>query len=55
MTVTTTSNKVRFLGNSSTTVFAYNYIITAADQLSVIIADPTDIATVLTLDTHYTV
>lgn len=55
MTVTTTSNKDRFLGNSATTVFAYTFIIAAADQLAVIIADPNDIATTLILDTHYTV
>jgi len=55
MTVSTTSNKNRFLGNSATTVFAYAFIIRENSDLTVEIADPNDAATTLVLDTHYTV
>lgn len=55
MTVSTESNKNRYLGNSSTTVFAYAFLVTDQTQLEVIIADSNDVATTLTLSTHYTV
>ena len=55
MTVSTTSNKVSFSANGSTTVFAYNFKIFADADLTVIIRSSTGTETTKTLTTHYTV
>ena len=55
MTVSTTSNKVSFSANGSTTVFAYNFKIFADADLTVIIRAADGIETTKTLTTHYTV
>jgi hypothetical protein len=55
MTVSTTSNKVSFSANGSTTVFAYNFKIFADSDLTVIIRDADGAETTKTLTTHYTV
>ena len=56
MTISSTVTKVSFAGNGSTTVFAYSFKIFAATDLEVIIkTDATDVETVQSLTTHYTV
>ena len=55
MTVSTTSNKVSFSANGSTTVFAYNFKIFADADLTVIIRASDGTETTKTLTTHYTV
>ena len=55
MTVSTTSNKVSFSANGSTTVFAYNFKIFADADLTVIIRAADGTETTKTLTTHYTV
>ena len=55
MTVTTTTNKVSFSANGSTTVFAYNFKIFADADLTVIIRAADGTETTKTLTTHYTV
>jgi len=55
MTVSTTSNKVSFSANGSTTVFAYNFKIFSDADLTVIIRAADGTETTKTLTTHYTV
>ena len=55
MTVSTTTNKVSFSANGSTTVFAYNFKIFADADLTVIIRAADGTETTKTLTTHYTV
>ena len=55
MTVSTTSNKVSFSANGSTTAFAYNFKIFADADLTVIIRAADGTETTKTLTTHYTV
>jgi len=55
VTVSTTSNKVSFSANGSTTVFAYNFKIFADADLTVIIRAADGTETTKTLTTHYTV
>ena len=55
MTVSSTTVKNSYSGNSSTTVFAYSFKIFADTDLQVIIRSSTGAETTKTLTTHYTV
>ena len=55
MTVSSTTVKNSYSGNSSTTVFAYSFKIFADSDLQVIIRSSTGAETTKTLTTHYTV
>jgi hypothetical protein len=55
MTVTSSTNKVSFNGDSSTTVFAYSFKIFDEDDLTVILRSSTGTETTQTITTHYTV
>jgi hypothetical protein len=55
MTVSSTTVKNSYSGNSSTTVFAYSFKIFADSDLQVIIRSSTGVETTKTLTTHYTV
>ena len=55
MTVSSTTVKNSYSGNSSTTVFAYSFKIFADTDLQVIIRSSTGTETTKTLTTHYTV
>lgn len=56
MTISTTTNRVSFAGNGSTTAFATDYKFFADGDLSVIlVVDSTGVETTQTLTTHYTV
>jgi len=55
MTVSSTTVKNSYSGNSSTTVFAYSFKIFADSDLQVIIRSSTGTETTKTLTTHYTV
>ena len=55
MTVSSTTVKNSYSGNSSTTAFAYTFKIFANTDLQVIIRSSTGTETVKTLTTHYTV
>jgi hypothetical protein len=54
MTVSSTTTKVSYSGNGSTTVFAYTFKIFAAAEITVIIRDATGTETVKSLTTHFT-
>ena len=54
MTVSSTTTKVSYAGNGSTTAFAYTFKIFAAAEITVIIRDATGAETVKSLTTHYT-
>jgi len=54
MTVSSTTTKVSYSGNGSTTVFAYTFKIFAAAEITVIIRSSTGTETVKTLTTDYT-
>ena len=55
MTVSSTTNKVSYSGNGSTTVFAYTFKIFADADLTVIVRSATGTETTKTLNTHYVV
>ena len=55
MTISSTTVKVSYSGNGSTTVFAYTYKILDDDEIQVIIRSSTGTETVKTKTTHYTV
>tara|TARA_R100001015_G_C4634554_1_gene201272 strand:- start:231 stop:1937 length:1707 start_codon:yes stop_codon:yes gene_type:complete len=55
MTVSSTTNKVSYSGNGSTTVFAYTFKIFADADLKVFIRSSAGVETQKTLTTHYTV
>ena len=56
MTVSTTTSKVSYSGNGSTTAFAYTFKVFDEDDLTVILRDDTTgTETVQTITTHYTV
>jgi len=55
MTVSSSTSRVQFNGNGSTTVFAYSFKIFDQDDLTVILRSATGIETVKTITTHYTV
>lgn len=55
MTVSSSSNKVQYNGNGSTTVFAYTFKVFDQDDLTVIIRSANGTETVKTITTHYTV
>jgi len=55
MTISSTTVKVSYSGNSSTTVFAYTFKILDDDEIQVIIRSSTGTETVKTKTTHYTV
>ncbi len=55
MTVATSSNRVDYTGNGSTTVFSFNFRILAATDLVVTKADTDGVETELVLNTDYTV
>lgn len=55
MTVSTTTNKVSYAGNGSTTAFAFTFRIFAEADLRVIVRDANGVETVQTLTTHYTI
>jgi len=55
MTISSTTVKVSYSGNSSTTVFAYTFKILDDDEVQVIIRSSTGTETVKTKTTHYTV
>lgn len=55
MTVSSSTNKVSYNGNGSTTVFAYTFKIFDQDDLTVIIRDASGTETTKTITTHYTV
>ena len=55
MTISSTTVKVSYNGNSSTTVFAYTYKILDDDEIQVIIRSSTGTETIKTKTTHYTV
>jgi hypothetical protein len=54
MTVSSTTTKVSYSGNGSTTVFAYTFKIFAAAEITVIIRSSTGTEIVKSLTTHYT-
>ena len=54
MTVSSTTTKVSYAGNGSTTAFAYTFKIFAAAEITVIIRSSTGVETVKSLTTHYT-
>lgn len=55
MTVSSSSNKVQYNGNGSTTVFAYTFKVFNQNDLTVIIRSASGTETVKTITTHYTV
>ena len=55
MTVSSSTNKVSFNGDDSTTVFAYSFKVFDQDDLTVIIRDSDGIETTKTITTDYTV
>jgi hypothetical protein len=55
MTVSSSTSRVQFNGNGSTTVFAYSFKIFDQDDLTVIVRSATGVETVKTITTHYTV
>lgn len=55
MTISSTTTKVSYAGNGSTTVFAYTFKIFADADLEVIVRSSTGTETTKTLTTHYTV
>ena len=55
MTVASSTNRVDYTGNGSTTVFSFTFRIFAATDLVVTKADADGVETVLTLNTDYTV
>jgi hypothetical protein len=55
MTVASSTNRVDYTGNGSTTVFSFTFRIFAASDLVVTKADADGVETVLTLNTDYTV
>ena len=55
MTISSTTVKVSYSGNGSTTVFAYTFKILDDDEIQVIIRSSTGTETVKTKTTHYTV
>ena len=55
MTVSSSTNKVQYTGNSSTTVFAYTFKIFNQNDLTIIIRSANGTETVKTITTHYTV
>ncbi len=55
MTISSTTTKVSYAGNGSTTVFAYTFKVFAAGDLQVIIRSSTGTETTQTLTTHYTI
>jgi len=55
MTISSTTVKVSYSGNNSTTVFAYTFKILDDDEIQVIIRSSTGTETVKTKTTHYTV
>ena len=55
MTVSSSTSRVQFNGNGSTTVFAYSFKIFDQDDLTVILRSATGGETVKTITTHYTV
>ena len=55
MTVSSTTGRVSYSGNGSTTAFAVNFYFLANDHLKVISRSSTGVETVLTLNTNYTV
>ena len=55
MTVSSSTSKVQYNGNGSTTVFAYTFKVFDQDDLTVIIRSATGTETTKTITTHYTV
>jgi len=55
MTISSTTVKVSYSGNGSTTIFAYTFKILDDDEIQVIIRSSTGTETVKTKTTHYTV
>ena len=55
MTISSTTVKVSYSGNGSTTVFAYTFKILDDDEIQVIIRSSTGTETIKTKTTHYTV
>ena len=55
MTVSSSTSRVSYNGNGSTTVFAYTFKIFDQDDLTVIIRSASGTETVKTITTHYTV
>ena len=55
MTVSSSTSRVQFNGNGSTTVFAYSFKIFDQDDLTVIVRSANGTETVKTITTHYTV
>ena len=55
MTVSSSTSRVQFNGNGSTTVFAYSFKIFDEDDLTVIVRSANGTETVKTITTHYTV
>jgi hypothetical protein len=55
MTISSTTTKVSYAGNGSTTVFAYTFKIFADADLEVIVRSATGTETTKSLTTHYTV
>lgn len=55
MSLSSTTNRVSYLGNGSASVYSYTFKVFDDDHLQVIVRDPDDLETVLTKTTHYTV
>lgn len=55
MTITSEKAKEHYSGNGATTIFDYDFKINLDADIVVTVADSNDVATVLTLNTHYTV
>ena len=56
MTLSSTTNRVSYVGNDVTTAFAFNFLTLAEDDLKVIlVTDSTGVEVVQTLTTHYTI
>jgi hypothetical protein len=55
MTVSSSTSRVQYNGNGSTTVFAYSFKIFDEDDLTVIVRSANGTETVKTITTHYTV
>ena len=55
MTISTTTNRVSFAGNGSTTAFSFPYYFAASTDLLVILRTSAGVETTKTLTTHYTV
>jgi hypothetical protein len=55
MTVSSTTNRKSYSGDGSTTGFAYDFKVFADSDLKVIMRDSSDVETVQTLTTHYSV